>query len=89
MKKLFKTLVVGVNLHLFDNPNLSDPITYDSLPDEAVTDIGDNIEKGKKSIAIKLFFSSLDHTLTDKEVNDVFDKIKFELSKVYGSELRS
>lgn len=45
MKKLFKTLVVGVNLHLFDNPNLSDPITYDSLPDEAVTDIGDNIEK--------------------------------------------
>ena len=51
--------------------------------------VGDNIEKGKKSIAITVSFSSLDHTLTDKEINDVFDKIKFELSKTYNAELRS
>lgn len=43
MKNLLK--IAGVCLTLFDNPNLGDPITYDSLPDEIVTDIGDDIEK--------------------------------------------
>ena len=48
---------------------------------------GDNIANNKKSIAINIALGS-DHTLTDKEIVDVMDKIKFELNKKYGIELR-
>lgn len=44
MKNLVKK-VLGISLHLFDNPDLPDPITRTSLPDECVDDIGENIEK--------------------------------------------
>ena len=44
MKNLVKK-VLGISLHLFDNPDLPDPITRTSLPDEVVDDIGENIEK--------------------------------------------
>ena len=44
MTNLFNK-VIGINLQLFANPELSDPITRTSLPDEVVTDIGENIEK--------------------------------------------
>ncbi len=42
----------------------------------------------KKSVAISITFSSNDHTLQDKEINDVLDKIKFDLNRVYQAELR-
>lgn len=49
---------------------------------------GEGIEKDKKSIAISVSYGSDDHTLLEKEVGDVEEKIKFELTKVYGAALR-
>lgn len=48
---------------------------------------GSNIKEGKKSIAISIALGS-DHTLTDKEIVDCMDSIKFELNKKYNIELR-
>ena len=50
---------------------------------------GERIGENKKSIAISITYQKEDMTLTEKEVNDVEDKIKFELLKVYHAELRS
>ena len=49
---------------------------------------GPLIGLNKKSLAISITFSSDDHTLQDKEINDVLDKIKFELNRVHNAELR-
>jgi len=49
---------------------------------------GKGIEEGKKSVAISITYKSDDHTLTEKEVSDMEDKIKFELTKQYHAELR-
>ena len=49
---------------------------------------GDNLGHNKKSLAISITFSSKDHTLQDKEVTDLLDKIKFELNRVHNAELR-
>ena len=43
----------------------------------------------KKSIALSITYSSDEHTLGDKEVSDMEEKIKFELSKIYHASLRS
>ena len=50
---------------------------------------GEHIEEGKKSIAISITYQKDEGTLTEKEVTDVEDKIKFELLKTYHAELRS
>lgn len=44
MEKLLNK-VIGISLHLFDDPTLVDPITRTSLPNECVNDIAENIEK--------------------------------------------
>jgi len=49
---------------------------------------GEHIEQGKKSVAISITYSKLDSTLTEKEVTDLEDSIKFELTKAYKAELR-
>ena len=49
---------------------------------------GANIANGMKSIAISIVYRKEDGTLTDKEVSDAEEKIKFELTKVYKAELR-
>ena len=49
---------------------------------------GTNIASGMKSIAISIVYRKEDGTLTDKEVSDAEEKIKFELTKVYKAELR-
>ena len=49
---------------------------------------GEHIESGKKSVAISITYQKEDATLTEKEVSDVEDKIKFELLKTYHAELR-
>ena len=48
---------------------------------------GSNIASNKKSVAINISLSG-DHTLTDKEIVDAMDKIKFELNKKFNIELR-
>jgi len=42
---------------------------------------GENVEKGKKSIAYSLEFEAADRTLTDDEINDILNKIIQALEK--------
>ncbi len=49
---------------------------------------GEHVGEGKKSIAISISYLSEDHTLTEKEVTDAEDAIKFELTKTFKAELR-
>ena len=49
---------------------------------------GSNIANNMKSIAISITYRKADGTLTDKEVMEVEERIKFELTKVYKAELR-
>lgn len=48
---------------------------------------GENIFKGSKSVAISITLGK-EGTLTDKEITDTLDKIKFELAKQVNAELR-
>ena len=48
---------------------------------------GNNIQEDKKSVAVNILLGS-DHTLTDKEIVDAMDKIKFELNRKFNIELR-
>lgn len=58
--------------------------------DAVVFDVyeGSHVATGKKSVAISVTYMSEDHTLNDKEIIDIEDKIKFELTKTYKAELR-
>ena len=58
--------------------------------DAVVFDVyeGEHVDNGKKSVAISVTYMSDDHTLQDKEIIDMEDKIKFELTKTYKAELR-
>ena len=49
---------------------------------------GEHIEEGKKSIAISVTYSSDDYTLSEKEIIDMENRIKFALTKEYHAELR-
>ncbi len=49
---------------------------------------GENLGENKKSIAISVTYSSDDHTLSDKEITEMENRIKFELTKQFGAELR-
>lgn len=49
---------------------------------------GKKIEKGKKSLTFSLAFQSAEKTLTDEEVNPVFEKIVQTLSDELGARLR-
>ena len=50
---------------------------------------GANIAEGKKSMAISVTYRKEDGTLTEKEVSDAEEKIKFELSRNFKAEIRS
>ena len=50
---------------------------------------GANIAEGKKSMAITITYRKDDGTLTDKEISDAEDNIKFELSRNFKAEIRS
>jgi phenylalanyl-tRNA synthetase beta chain len=49
---------------------------------------GDQIESGKKSIALKLVFQVPDRTLTDKETTKDFEKIQATLAHEFDATLR-
>ena len=49
---------------------------------------GEAVGENKKSIAVSVTYGSDDHTLSEKEVSDMEEKIKFELSKTYHAALR-
>ena len=50
---------------------------------------GANIAEGKKSMAISVTYRKDDATLTEKEISDAEEKIKFELSRNFKAEIRS
>lgn len=49
---------------------------------------GDQVEAGKKSVALKLIFQVPDRTLTDKETGKDYEKIKEALAHEFGATLR-
>ena len=48
---------------------------------------GENLFNGTKSVAISITLGK-EGTLTEKEITDTLDKIKFELAKAFNAELR-
>jgi len=59
------------------------------VTDAYVFDVYENINLGdKKSIAISVVYQKSESTLTDNEVNEVENRIKFELNKAYKAEIR-
>ena len=60
------------------------------ISDASIFDVyeGKGIEEGKKSIAISVTYQKSDSTLLEKEVTEVEDQIKFELTKQFHAELR-
>ncbi|MDY4849338.1 MAG: phenylalanine--tRNA ligase subunit beta [Bacilli bacterium] len=60
------------------------------VSDAAIFDAyeGEHVKEGFKSVAITITFMSDNHTLNDKEINEMVDKIKFELIKKHHAELR-
>lgn len=49
---------------------------------------GDQVQKGKKSVAFSLTFSSKERTLSDDEVDEAVQKILDHLRTIFGAELR-
>lgn len=50
---------------------------------------GEQIKNGYKSMAFALKFQAADRTLTDEEVNDVYQKIQSILEEKFNAELRA
>ncbi len=61
------------------------------LQDAQIFDVyqGEQIAEGKKSLAFKLTFQAEDRTLTDGEVNEVYDKILNKLAEKFQAHLRA
>ena len=61
------------------------------LKDTSVFDVyaGKQIESGLKSVAFRLIFQSNEKTLTEQEVNTVFDKILNAVTKLHDAKLRT
>jgi phenylalanyl-tRNA synthetase beta chain len=49
---------------------------------------GDQVPKGKKSVALSLIYRHADRTLTDAEVDDLFNLSLSALGKEFGAVLR-
>jgi phenylalanyl-tRNA synthetase beta chain len=60
------------------------------ITDVRVFDVyeGEHIEKGKKSIAISLTFQPIEQTFTDKDIENLMNKVIVEVGKKTGGELR-
>lgn len=50
--------------------------------------VGDQVQEGKKSLAYTITYHSVTDTLTDKEVNDLHDRVVNRLNQELGAELR-
>jgi phenylalanyl-tRNA synthetase beta chain len=49
---------------------------------------GQQIQKGYKSLAYSLFFSSAERTLNDAEADEAFERILHALEQRFGAKLR-
>ena len=50
---------------------------------------GNNLEKGKKSLAFNIYFEDVDKTLTLEEITPIFEKIISEVEKKHNAILRN
>jgi len=50
---------------------------------------GDGVKKGKKSVAINLYYQDVEKTLTETQVNPVHEKVLAMLEKEHGAVLRT
>ncbi|MFB0972218.1 MAG: phenylalanine--tRNA ligase subunit beta [Tissierellia bacterium] len=81
-------IIIDENIMMSQVKVIANEIAGDMLEEFKVFDIytGEQIEKGKKSVAFNLRFRSHEKTLTDEEVNGIMEKIvenlKAELSAV-------
>lgn len=50
---------------------------------------GDHLEAGKKSVAYRLHFQHQERTLTDEEVDELYDKIVSQVNEQFGAYVRS
>ena len=60
------------------------------ITDVRIFDIyeGSNLPEGKKSVAISLTFQPIDQTFTDKDIENLMNKVIVEVGKKTGGELR-
>ena len=49
---------------------------------------GENVEAGKKSIALSMTLQATDRTLTEDDINAICDKAVKTVTKNYGAEVR-
>ena len=49
---------------------------------------GKNLEKGKKSYAVSFIFQDEEQTLKDSQIDATMQRIRIELEKQIGAELR-
>ena len=69
-------------------------VTWNVAPPELVDirlfDVyrGENLGKGRKSVAYSMTYRSMARTLTDQEVNTFHDRVKAALKTELGAEIR-
>jgi len=71
--------------------NLVQNIDKELIRNVRIFDIyqGDNIEKEKKSIAFNVTFEPIDKTLSEKDIEEISNKIIFEVQSITGAKIRS
>ena len=82
--------VVDRNIEVQDIIKTIQKASNKTLQEVSVFDVyeGENIASDKKSIAFKLIFNGMDHTLTDEEVMNTFNQIIDKVVSTHKAELR-
>src|SRR6056297_324851 len=83
-------VLISEDVPVMEVLNLINNTDHEILKDTELFDIyqGEQIPAGQKSIAFKLLFQAPDRTLTDEEVNEVFNQIVKNLEDKYEAEIR-
>lgn len=84
-------LVESSNFAPNDYFDLVRDVVGDMAEEMALVDEYENAEKfgaGKKSYAYRITYRSLDHTLTDEEINNLHKKLEEETAKVFSAVIR-
>ena len=84
-------VVVEKNIPAVELLNVIKANGTELLQDAQIFDVyhGEQIASGKKSVAFNLTFQAADRTLTDNEVNEIYDNILKQLAAKYDAHLRA
>jgi len=84
-------VVVDESVHVGDMIAVIKKTAGNLLEDVDLFDIyeGEQVEKGKKSVAFNMTFRKPDSTLTQEEVNAIFDEILLKLGEIFNAKLRA